>query len=328
MRDGKLKEDVDRMRKMSVFKKMQNITLEEYLTLLEQMKQAALSDMDLFPEKEKYTGDIQPGSFLSVRLRYRDDEDCLYADCSSLGPRHFVRLHPYLWQFMEEESEELLRNEDFDEPVENKFYWEVTKYIRCRDRFYEQYAVIYSLKLEMLGVEGYPYDFERKAFRDSKYQKCFTEEQKFILVRARQLKNPMNVVLPYHPGDILYVDANPFGKPFYAVYCAETVSDREHFEWTKKEYGFYKREHPCLYISEDRKGLDITNLCGWFTDYIPFPYAPLDRIKVVDTCCDPALLKAAEMLKENPAIFWKWLDWRETGQSLEEKILAVRGVSI
>ena len=229
---------------------------------------------------------------------------------------------------MEEESEELLRNEDFDEPAENKFYWEVTKYFRCRDRFYEQYAVIYSLKLEILGVEGYPYDFERKAFRDSKYQKCFTEEQKFILVRARQLKEPVNIVLPYHPGDILYVDANSFGKPFYAVYCAETVADRNHFEWTKKEYGFYKREHPCLYISEDRKGLDITDLCGWFTDYIPFLYAPLDRIKVVDTCCDPALLKAAEMLKENPAIFGKWLDWRETGQSLEEKILAVRGVSI
>ena len=49
---------------MSVFKKIQNITLEEYLTLLEQMKQAALSDMDSFPEKEKYMGDVQPGSFL------------------------------------------------------------------------------------------------------------------------------------------------------------------------------------------------------------------------------------------------------------------------
>ena len=56
---------------MSVFKKIQNITLEEYLTLLEQMKQAALSDMDSFPEKEKYMGDVQPGSFLGVRLRYR-----------------------------------------------------------------------------------------------------------------------------------------------------------------------------------------------------------------------------------------------------------------
>ena len=200
MWDGKLKEDVDRMRKMSVFKKIQNITLEEYLTLLERMKQAALSDMDSFPEKEKYMGDVQPGSFLGVRLRYRDDEDCLYADCSSAGPRPFARLRPYLWQFMEEESEELLGNEDFDEPAENKFYWEVTKYFRCRDRFYEQYAVIYSLKLEILGVEGYPYDFERRTFRDLNYEECFTEEQKFILGRARQLKNPMNVVLPYHPG--------------------------------------------------------------------------------------------------------------------------------
>src|SRR5699024_11296410 len=105
------------------------------------MKQAALCDMDLFSEKEKYTGDIQPGSFLSVRLRYRDDEDCLYADCSSLGPRHFVRLHPYLWQFMEEESEELLRNEDFDEQVENKFYWAVITYIRCRRYVDYEYAV-------------------------------------------------------------------------------------------------------------------------------------------------------------------------------------------
>ena len=85
---------------MSVFKKLHNITLEEYLTLLEQMKQAALCDMDLFSEKEKYTGDIQPGSFLGIKLRYRDDEDCLYADCSSLGPQPFTRLHPYLWRFM------------------------------------------------------------------------------------------------------------------------------------------------------------------------------------------------------------------------------------
>ena len=43
-----MKEEIDRKRKMSVFKKLHNITLEEYLTLLEQMKQAALCDMDLF----------------------------------------------------------------------------------------------------------------------------------------------------------------------------------------------------------------------------------------------------------------------------------------
>ena len=137
-----------------------------------------------------------------------------------------------------------------------------------------------------------------------------TEAEITYLIHAEP-KEPVNVILPYHPGDILYVDANPFGKPFYAVYCAETISDREHFEWTKREYGFYKREHPCLYISEDRQGPDITNLCGWFTDYIPFPYAPLDRVKVVDTCDDPFLLKGSAMLKEDPAVFRKWIKWKE-----------------
>ena len=74
-------------------------------------------------------------------------------------------------------------------------------------------------------------------------------------------------------------------------------------DWTKTEYGFYKREHPCLYESEDHKGLDLTNLAGWFTDYISFPYAPLDRIKAADTCDDPYLLNASKKLKENPDIF-------------------------
>ena len=51
---------------------------------------------------------------------------------------------------MKEESEELLSDQDFDEPAENKFYWEVTKYIRCREYFYRQYTVTFSLRLELL----------------------------------------------------------------------------------------------------------------------------------------------------------------------------------
>ena len=96
------------------------------------------------------------------------------------------------------------------------------------------------------------------------------------------------------------------------------MSDRDHFEWTKKEYGFYKREHPCLYISEDHNGLDLTDLAGWFTDYIPFPYAPLDRIRVVDTCENQDLLKASKRLKENPNVFWKWRDQKWSGAIQED----------
>lgn len=197
--------------------------------------------------------------------------------------------------------------------MEDKFYWEVTKYIQLDERIYEQYEVTFSLKLEMLSVKGYLYEFERWRFRHSEYLKYFTEEQEFILKHARQSETPVNVVLPYHPGDILYLDSKPFGRPFYAVYCGETMSDRDHFEWTKKEYGFYKREHPCLYLSEDHKGLDLTNLAGWFTDYVPFPYAPLDRIRVADTCGNPGLLKASKMLKKDPDVFWKWRDLKWSG---------------
>lgn len=301
---------------MSIFSSMtQNISLEEYLRLLEQMKQAAFCDMDTFPEKEERSGNEHIFSFLGVSFRYRDDEDCLYADCSSMGYQPFTRFHPHLREYLKEESERFLEDQEcFEEPVEDKFYWEVTKYIQLDDRIFEQYEVTFSLKQEMLSVRGYPYEFESRKFRHSEYLKYFTEEQKFILKNAGQAEIPMNVVLPYYPGDILYIDARPFGKPFYVVYCNETMSDRDHFEWTKEEYGFYKREHPCLYVSEDHKGLDLTDLTGWFTDYISFPYAPLDRIRVVDTCDNQYLLKASKMLKENPDVFWKWRDLKEGGK--------------
>ena len=310
IRAGKREIIQTEVRKMSTFLGMtQNISLEDYLTFLERMKQAAFCDMDTFPEKEERSGDEHIFSFLGVRFRYRDDEDCLYADCSSMGYQPFTRLHPYLWEYLKEKSENFLADQDlFEEPMGDKFYWEVTKYIQLGDRIYDQYEVTFSLKQEMLSVQGYPYEFEDRMFRHPEYLKCFSEEQQYILKHARLMREPMNVVLPYHPGDILYIDARPFGRPFYAVYCGETMSDRDHFEWTKKEYGFYKREHPCLYISEDHNGLDLTDLAGWFTDYIPFPYAPLDRIRVVDTCENQDLLKASKRLKENPNVFWKWRD--------------------
>ena len=157
---------------MSRFSSMtQNISLEEYLTLLEQMKQIALLDMDSFPEKENRSGVECAFSFLGVRFRYRDDEDCLYADCSSMGYQAFTRLHPHLWKYLKEESERFLEDQDlFEESMEDKFYWEVTKYIQLDDQIFEQYEVTFSLKQEMLSVQGYPYEFEGRKFRHQEYQ--------------------------------------------------------------------------------------------------------------------------------------------------------------
>ena len=277
-----------------------NITLEEYLKLLKQMKSAALNDMDTFPDNEMKSTGSQNMSALGLSLRYRDDEDCLYADCS-MEHQLFTRLHPYLWEEMKEESNDILKDQDlFQEPAENKFYWEVIKYLQIQDKIYIQYKAAFSLKGKILSVKGNTTDFKRLSFKYPEYETYFTDDQKFILDHADQLLVPDNVVLPYAPGDILYIDANPFGKPFYVVYCGETAMDQEYFEWTKKEYGYFKREHPCLYISEEQQKLKVTSLTGdclLFTDDISFPYAPLDRIQTVDDCEEPLLMEAAERIK-------------------------------
>lgn len=292
-----------------------NITAEEYLQCVERMKETALRDMDLFRENEHKTNGSEGTSVLGIRLRYRDDEDCLYVD-SSVEYRLFSGLNPYLMEYIRDESEQIFGDRElFEESVEKKFYWSITKFIQIQEKIYEQYEVLLSLAGNIIAVEGYPFNFKRLVSRLPECLDCFTEEQKFILNNMDQISSPLNVILHYQPGDILYIDANPFGKPFYAVYCAETAMTEDYFDWTIKEYGHYKREHPCLYVSEDHNGIDFTDLTGCvfsFTDYIHFPYSPLDRIKVVETCENPVLLKASRMLKENPAIFLKWRDWKES----------------
>lgn len=99
-----------------------NITREEYLQLVEQLKKAALRDMDLFPENEHRANDCKGNSVLGVKLEYRDDEDCLYAD-SSVEYQLFSRLHPYLLKYIKDKSVQISKDSDlFEESVENKFY--------------------------------------------------------------------------------------------------------------------------------------------------------------------------------------------------------------
>lgn len=252
---------------------------------------------------------VRTVSVIHQRVCFVDKQYTAFCFFEFLLDALFSKLHPYLLEHIKNESEFILGDQDsFDEPVDHKFYWSVTKFIQIQGEMYELYRVFLTLSGDIIGVEGYPFHFDKCARRFPESIECFSDEQKFILSYARQISSPLNVILPYQPGDILYVDANPFGKPFYAVYCAETMADRDHFEWTKKEYGFYKREHPCLYISEDHAGPAITKLTEGFTDYIWFPYSPLDRIQVVETCDDTRLLNASGMLKDNPDIFRKWCD--------------------
>lgn len=299
-----------------LLKGIPNITLDEYIKIFEQVKSAALKDMEILSKEEQKSEEICQ-AILGLKLCYRDDEDCLYAD-SYMNYQLFIKFYPYLWEYITEESKSILDDNDmFDEPMKDKFYWEIIRYIQIHDKMYEQYTMHFSLQGDLISVRGNTLNFgsdrcclskEEKYLRDE-YEN-FSDEQKFILSHADQLQSPLNVILPYEPGDILYIDTNPFGKPFYVVYCTETVMGSDYFEWTLGEYGHNKREHPCLYMSEDHEGMCLTELTGYQCSLsdVYFPYTPLDKIQVVDTCENPDLLKASRMLKENPDIFWKWFD--------------------
>ena len=305
------------------------MTREEYQKHMELVKKAVKDDLTSLDSKK---------SVLKARVWCRDDEDrfrlCCYYDFSPYMDMLFRRFEPDVKEWIHEKyiglkelhqpsekryktvSSETWRKYHqelySEEQISKKYYVTVTKYTEIDRNMTILYSADFSLKGELISIDdptgsyrGFA-GYEEKGYTLSKSEKIISDNL--------YLFGPYpDVELPYDKGDILYIDGSPHERPFYAVYCGETMSDRDHFEWTKKEYGFYKREHPCLYISEDHKGLDLTNLAGWFTDYIPFPNAPLDRIRVVDTCEDQYLLKASKRLKENPAVFWKWRDLKWSG---------------
>ena len=289
-----------------------NITLKQYIEIVEEVKSAALYDMDSFDMSELHDPENPVFSTLGVKLRCRDNEDCFWV----LGYDNyelFLRFNPNLIKYIREQSKYLLEdNEPSKESAKDKLYWEVTKYTKVNNAMCRMYDAYFSLECELLGVQWFcrvepsqrnlfP-DFRRFHRSPEKYI-TLSDAQLFLRESSEQLNSPLNVVLPYQPGDILYIDARPFGKPFYAVYCAETDRDKGYFEWTLREYGYYKRNHPCLHISEDYNGLDFVELTDSLLADIPFPYAPLDRIKVVENCDNPLLMKASTLLKEGPDVF-------------------------
>lgn len=306
-----------------------NIILEQYIEIVENAKSAALFDMDSFDIYELHNPDKPIFSALGVKLRCRDDEDCSWVfgyDSYEL----FLRFNPNLLKYIREQSKSLLEDDESSrESTKDKLYWEVTKYIKVSNTMCKMYYAYFSLECELLGVywscqlepsqKGLFPDFHRFQRSPEKYI-TLSDAQLFLRDSAKQLKFPLNVELPYQPGDILSIDARPFGKPFYAVYCAETDGDKNYFEWMLREYGYYKRRHCCLYISDDGNRLDLGELTDSLFADISFPHAPLDRIKVVESCDNPLLMKTSSLLKETPDIFHGWVALNDF-ESVEHLIL-------
>lgn len=300
-----------------------NITLEQYVKIVEDAKSAVLYDMDSFDMFELYNPEKPVFSVLGVKLKCRDDEDAFWVlgyDSYEL----FLRFNPNLMKYIRTQSKYLLEDDKpSKESAKDKLYWEVTKYTKVSNTMCRMYDAYFSLGCELLGVswhcglepsqEKFVPNFRHFQRHPEEYVKM-SDAQLFLRDSVEQLKFPLNVELPYQPGDILYIDASPFGKPFYAVYCAETDENKDYFEWTLREYGYYKRKHICLHISEDYNGLSFDELTDTLLADMFFPYAPLDQIKVVEGCNNPLLMKASSLLKETPNIFHKWVALNDFGK--------------
>lgn len=290
-----------------------NITLAQYIEIVGKTKEAALFDLDSFDIYELHDPINPVFSVLGVKLCCRDDKDASWV-IGYDDYKLFLRFNPDLMRYIRTQSRYLLEDDEPDkESAKDRLYWEVTKYTKVNNIMCRMYEVDFSLQCELLGVSWYCWidPSQRKTFPD---YHCFEDNpekflnlsdgQCFLHDSAEQLRYPVNVELPYRPGDILYIDVSPFYKPLYAVYCAETDEDKAYFEWTLGEYGYYKRKHLCLILRDrDYSFIELTS----HMEFCSFPRVPLDRIKVVEQCDDILLATASGLLKKEPDVFNTWL---------------------
>lgn len=282
---------------------MKLISLKEHLELMEKNKSIALMDMDTFFEEETCIDENQPRSIMTAHLKYRNpgDEEKLLIDQFHLSPS--VKLNQDLLEKIELYSNRLFRLYDnYAEPLENMVYWEVIKWIYFNKSYSLHYRAYFSLRMELLSVEADTLTFD--ILNNIGCLNRLTERQISMNENTKQIfcDNAHGVILPYKPGDILYIDGNPFERPFYAVYCSEFVINED---------GEKKRYHGCLYNEYELRLTDLTGF-GYFRDF-EFPYPPLDRIKVVEDCNDLLLKKASKLLKEVPTCCEGW----RTGKIIE-----------
>ena len=207
---------------------MKLISLKEHLELMKKNKSIALMDMDTFFEEETRIDDNQPRSIMTAHLKYRNpgDEEKLLIDQFHLSPS--VKLNQDLLEEMEVYSNRLFRLYDnYAEPLENMVYWEVIKWIYINKSYSLHYRAYFSLRMELLSVEADTLTFD--ILNNIGCLNRLTERQISMNENTKQIfcDNAHGVILPYKPGDILYIDGNPFERPFYAVYCSEFVINED-----------------------------------------------------------------------------------------------------
>lgn len=262
-----------------------NLTLEEYKEELEEIKKFVSEELREAADDEVF----------GVIPEFRDDVDLVN---NGVWQRVFKSYRDVL-NYIEREIH-TFDDEDEEEPFENRVWWSVSRYKLIKDRYKEIMRLDISLHGEIIGI-----------YLDYYYGKYSPGERGQQLETDNYLLGyPRNVILPYKRGDILKINALPFAKPFYAVYGGEGEKG-ERLEYLKDDQPFHKFcfYHNCLYISEDRNGLDIDDLAdSTFTDFAHLTNPALARCEKVSDCPDPLLVRASQLLKEEPDLWYKWID--------------------
>jgi len=255
-------------------------TLDEYKEKIALIKELVCEEL----------ADIADDELLLILSCWRDEDDLI-----CMGTYHNVFIdYELMIQYICKESGLMATSDKFDEePIIKRLYWEVCKYKRVDGKIEALYECTFSTDGHLLTVN---IDNIFLFYND------YTERQKEIENFDYLLQFPHNVILPYKIGDILFVDAPPFGKPFYVVYGGEMEKN----ELLMSDYHQY---HWCFYKSYDTQELkisDLSNSC--FTDYIFFHNSPLTRIRLAVKCDEPLIVNASKTLKENPDLWYEWCD--------------------
>ena len=267
--------------------------LDEYRQEVEDIYELSLEMFKTSHEDEVY----------EAILQFRDDEDLIGLRIWNKVFKSFDSVKKYILkqrEFMDEEDEE---------PMVNRAYWSVTKYKLNKGEFEDLMICCFSIDMQLLSVDFGLYI--RDFFQDDKtYDEISNHDY--------LLKDPKNIELPYQTGDILKVNAMPFGKDFYVVYGGESSKGEYEQGIVEKFDNFY---HWCIYESEDSHGLwidDISNSC--FTDYVHFENCPLICCKQVESCPDDKIMKVSRMLKDNPELWYELVSYKETIRSREANL--------
>ena len=167
-------------------RRRQLITAEEYQKRFDEIKNDIL---------EKDIKNIADDEVLVATLQFRDDEDLTGYGIFSEPFRTYEKLIDFVTTVADDDAGE-----------QERMWVETVKYKIHNGEYKDILRCNFSLNGEILGV---------------RYNMLFVDdEEEYRELRSIQdfLSYPRNVLLPFERGDIIYVDATPYGKPFYAVY--------------------------------------------------------------------------------------------------------------